>query len=228
MYRIPFNKPALFGSELRYMAEAVSRGHISGDGYFTKRCQSFLEEHLGVSRVLLTTSCTHALEMAALLLDLQPGDEVIAPAFTFVSTVNAFVLRGARPVFVDIRPDTLNLDEAKLDAAISPATKVIVPVHYAGVGCELDTVLAIAARHGVVVVEDNAQGLFAKYKDRFLGTFGTLAALSFHETKNFSCGEGGALIINDPQYFERAEVIREKRNEPPPLLPWSGGQVHMG
>jgi dTDP-4-amino-4,6-dideoxygalactose transaminase len=174
------------------------------------RCHALLEEQLGAHKALLTTSCTHALEMAALLLDIQPGDEVIIPDFTFVSTVNAFVLRGARPVFADIRPDTLNLDESQLERLITPRTRAVVPVHYAGVGCEMDAILEIAGRHQVVVVEDNAHGLFGKYKGRYLGTFGRLATQSFHETKNFTCGEGGALLINDPQYVERAEIIREK------------------
>lgn len=209
-YHIPFNRPSLAGRELEYMAQAVEAGHISGDGPFTKQCHRLLEESLGVPRALLTTSCTHALEMSALLLDIQPGDEVIVPSFTFVSTVNAFVLRGARPVFADIRPDTLNLDETRLEALITPRTKAIVVVHYAGVGCEMDAIMQIAARHGVAVVEDNAHGLFGTYRGQHLGTFGALATQSFHETKNFQCGEGGALLINDPQYVERAEIIREK------------------
>jgi dTDP-4-amino-4,6-dideoxygalactose transaminase len=209
-YHIPFNRPCFEGKELWYIAQAIANGHISGDGLFTKKCHALLEQELGVPKVLLTTSCTHALEMAALLLDIQPGDEVIVPAFTFVSTVNAFVLRGAHPIFVDIRPDTLNLDETLLEALITPRTKAIVPVHYAGVGCEMDAILAIAARHGIVVVEDNAHGLFGKYRGRFLGTLGSLATQSFHETKNFTCGEGGALLINDPRHIEPAEVIREK------------------
>jgi dTDP-4-amino-4,6-dideoxygalactose transaminase len=188
----------------------MSAGHASGDGPFTKRCHALFEQELGCPKALLTTSCTHALEMAALLLDIQPGNEVIIPDFTFVSTVNAFVLRGARPVFADIRPDTLNLDEAQLERLITPRTRAIVPVHYAGVGCEMDAILEIAGRHGIAVVEDNAHGLFGKYKDRYLGTFGCLATQSFHETKNFTCGEGGALLINDPCYIERAEIIREK------------------
>jgi dTDP-4-amino-4,6-dideoxygalactose transaminase len=209
-YRIPFNKPCLTGKEWRYMSEALAAGHCSGDGAFTRKCHRFLEELLGARKVLLTTSCTHALEMAALLLDLKPGDEVVVPSFTFVSTVNAFVLRGARPVFVDIRPDTLNLNESLLEAAITPATRAIVVVHYAGVGCEMDRVLEIAGRSGVPVIEDNAHGLFGKYRDRPLGTFGELATQSFHETKNIICGEGGALVINDGRYCERAEIIREK------------------
>jgi dTDP-4-amino-4,6-dideoxygalactose transaminase len=209
-YAIPFNRPYVTGKEQEYVAAAVASGHISGDGTFTKRCQALLEGALGVKRVLLTTSCTDALEMAALLLDISPGDEVIVPSFTFVSTANAFVLRGARPVFVDIRPDTLNLDEGLVAAAITPHTKVIVPVHYAGVGCEMDAILQSAAQHGVTVVEDNAHGLFGRYRGRYLGTFGALATQSFHETKNFSCGEGGALLINDERLIERAEIVREK------------------
>ncbi len=184
--------------------------HISGDGAFTKKCQELLEETLGVPKVLLTTSCTDALEMAALLLEIRPGDEIIVPSFTFVSTVNAFVLHGAKPVFIDIRKDTLNLDESQLERLITPKTKAVVPVHYAGVGCEMDSILEITARHGVEVVEDNAHGLFAKYKGKQLGSFGATATQSFHETKNFICGEGGALIINNPKLIERAEIIREK------------------
>jgi len=209
-YAIPFNRPGFVGNEQAYMAQAVANGQISGDGEFTRRCHAFLEKELGVPKALLTTSCTHALEMTALLLNIQPGDEVIVPAFTFVSTVNAFVLRGARPVFSDIRPDTLNLDEARLERLITPRTKAIVPVHYAGVGCEMDAILSIAGRHGIPVVEDNAHGLLGRYKGRWLGTFGCLATQSFHETKNFTCGEGGALLINDPRYVERAEILREK------------------
>ncbi|MCJ7695319.1 MAG: dTDP-4-amino-4,6-dideoxygalactose transaminase, partial [Anaerolineaceae bacterium] len=208
--KIPFNKPPFVGNELGLIKEAVMNDHISGDGYFTKKCNLLLEQSLGVPKALLTTSCTHALEMAAILLEIQPGDEVIFPSFTFVSTVNAFVLRGARPVFADIRPDTLNLDERQIEDLITPMTKAIVAVHYAGVGCEMDTILDIAERHNLAVVEDNAHGLFGKYKGKYLGTFGCMATQSFHETKNFSCGEGGALLINDPQYIERAEIIREK------------------
>jgi len=192
------------------MAQAIAAAKFSGDGPFTHRASQLLEQQLGVPKVLLTTSCTHALEMFAFLLEIQPEDEVILPSFTFVSTVNAFVLRGARPVFADIRPDTLNLDEARLEALITPLTKAIIPVHYAGVGCEMDAILEIAGRHKVAVVEDNAHGLFGKYKGKYLGTFGVLAAQSFHETKNFTCGEGGALLINDPALVERAEIIREK------------------
>jgi len=208
--RVPFNHPTLIGNEAAYVAQALASGHISGDGAFTKRCHALLESTLGAPRVLLTSSCTHALEMAALLLDLQPGDEVVAPSFTFVSTVNAFVLRGARPVFVDIRSDTLNLDERQLERALSSRTRAIVVVHYAGIACEMDTISALAARHGIPIVEDNAHGLFGRYRGRWLGTLGSLATLSFHETKNYTCGEGGALVINDPHLIARAEVLREK------------------
>lgn len=208
--KVDFNRPVVVGREFEYMKQAIENGHISGDGPFSKKCHAFLEEQLGAEKALLTTSCTHALEMSAILLDIQHGDEVIIPDFTFVSTVNAFVLRGARPVFVDIRPDTLNLDESRLEAALTPATKAIVPVHYAGVGCEMDAILDIARRQDIAVVEDNAHGLFGKYNGQYLGTFGSLAAQSFHETKNFSCGEGGALLINDTALLERAEIIREK------------------
>ena len=208
--RVDFNRPVIVGREMEYMAEAVANAHISGDGPFTKKCHALLQEALGIPKALLTTSCTHALEMAAILLDIQEGDDVIVPDFTFVSTVNAFVLRGARPVFLDIRPDTLNLDETKLEAAITPRTKAIVPVHYAGVGCEMDTIMEIAQRHHIAVVEDNAHGLFGRYKGQYLGTFGVIASQSFHETKNFTSGEGGALLINDPEFVERAEIIREK------------------
>ncbi len=208
--RIPFNRLTVVGEELTYLQQAIESGHVSGDGTFTKRCHTLLEETLGVPKALLTTSCTHALEMSALLLNIQPGDEVIVPDFTFVSTINAFVLRGAKPVFVDIRPDTLNLDETLLESKITSKTKAIVPVHYAGVGCQMDTIMEIANRYGVAVVEDNAHGLFARYKGKYLGTFGQLATQSFHETKNFSCGEGGALLINDSQFIERAEILREK------------------
>jgi dTDP-4-amino-4,6-dideoxygalactose transaminase len=208
--KIPFNRAVIVGNEMEYIAQAIANGHISGDGPFTRKVHALLEDGLGIHKALLTTSCTHALEMMALLLDIQSGDEVIFPDFTFVSTVNAFVLRGARPVFLDVRPDTLNLDESQLEATITPRTRAIVLVHYAGVGCEMDPIMEIADRHGVPVVEDNAHGLFGKYKGQFLGTFGALAAQSFHETKNFTSGEGGALLINDPRYIERAEIIREK------------------
>jgi dTDP-4-amino-4,6-dideoxygalactose transaminase len=208
--RVDFNRPVLVGREMEYVQQAVANGHISGDGPFTTKCHAFLENEIGVKKALLITSCTHALEMSAILLDIQPGDEVIIPDFTFVSTVNAFVLRGARPVFLDIRPDTLNLDESKLEDVITPRTKAIVPVHYAGIGCEMDAIMEVASRHNLAVVEDNAHGLFGKYKGRNLGTIGALATQSFHETKNFTCGEGGALLINDADLMERAEIIREK------------------
>ncbi len=207
---IPFNKPAFVPAETAYIQQALESGHLSGDGAFTKKCSAWFEQEMGVGRALLTTSCTHALELSALLLDIQPGDEVIVPSFTFVSTVNAFVLRGAKPVFADIRPDTLNLDEEILSGLITEKTKAILPVHYAGVGCEMDSILKTAHSHNISVVEDNAHGLFAKYRGRGLGTFGVMATQSFHETKNISCGEGGALLINDIRYAERAEIIREK------------------
>ncbi len=209
-YKIPFNRATLLGDELRYIAEAVERGHLSGDGHFTRTSSAILERELGAPRVFLTTSCTHALEMCALLLRIEPGDEVICPDFAFVTTINAFVLRGARPVFVDVRPDTLNLDEKRLEERITRRTKAIVVLHYAGVGCEMDAILDIAARHGVAVVEDNAHGLFGRYKGKPLGSFGVLAAQSFHETKNLTCGEGGALVVNDRALIERAEILREK------------------
>ena len=207
---VPFNRPGFVGNEQVYLTQAIANRKFAGDGPFTKQCHNLLEMSLGVPKALLTTSCTHALEMSALLLDIKPGDEVIVPSFTFVSSINAFVLRGARPVFADVRPDTLNLDETKLEALITPRTKAIVPVHYGGVGCEMDVVMELADRRGVAVVEDNAHALFGRYRGRFLGTFGVMATQSFHETKNFSCGEGGALLINDPAYIERAEIIREK------------------
>src|SRR5467141_960047 len=207
---IPFNKPYVVGKEFDYIQQAIDNLHLSSDGLFTKRCEALLQQELGVPRALLTTSCTHALEMAALLLDIKPGDEIIIPSFTFVSTVNAFVLRGARPIFIDIRPDTLNLDEAQLERLVTPRTKAVVPVHYAGVGCEMDAILEIAEHHGIKVVEDNAHGLLGTYEGKRLGTLGCMAAQSFHETKNFTCGEGGALVINDPKLVERAEIIREK------------------
>ncbi len=207
---IPFNWVDVQGNELEYIQQAISSSHISGDGIFTNKCNSLLEKEMGVKKSLLTTSCTHALEISAILLDIKPGDEVIVPSFTFVSTVNAFVLRGAKPVFIDIRPDTLNMDETQLEGLITEKTKAIIPVHYAGVACEMDTIMDIANKYKIPVIEDNAHGLFGKYKDRYLGTFGTFATQSFHETKNFSCGEGGALLINDDNYIERAEIIREK------------------
>ncbi len=207
---IPFNRPTHVGTELEYIKQAIQSSHLSGDGSFTKKSHAILEQAMNTPKVLLTTSCTHALEMSALLLDLQAGDEVIVPSFTFVSTINAFVLRGAKAVFADVRPDTLNLDESKLEALITPRTKAIVVVHYAGVGCEMDAIMEIANRHNIPVVEDNAHGLFGKYKGKDLGTFGVMATQSFHETKNLTSGEGGALLINDEKYFEDAEVLREK------------------
>jgi len=208
--RIPFNRPYMTGRELAYIAQAHANGHLSGDGPFTKRCNAWLEQTTGAMRALLTHSCTAALEMAALLLDLEPGDEVIMPSFTFVSTANAFVLRGAVPVFVDIRADTLNIDENLIEAAITPRTRAICVVHYAGVGCEMDAIEAIAVRHGLTIVEDAAQGILATYRGRPLGAIGALGALSFHETKNLISGEGGALLVNDARFAERAEIIREK------------------
>jgi dTDP-4-amino-4,6-dideoxygalactose transaminase len=209
-YRIDFNKPCLTGNELEYIQQTIQNHRISGDGSFTKKCSLLLEKDLGVPKVLLTTSCTHALEMSAILLGIQPGDEVVIPSFTFVSTVNAFVLRGAKPVFIDSRPDTLNMDENQLERLITPHTKAVVPVHYAGVGCEMGPILEIADNYNLTVIEDNAHGLFGKYRGKFLGTFGKLAAQSFHETKNVTCGEGGALLINDSELIENAEIIREK------------------
>jgi dTDP-4-amino-4,6-dideoxygalactose transaminase len=198
------------GKEIEYIQQAIENGHLSGNGPFTKGCQTWLEEKVGSLKVLLTHSCTAALEMAAILADLQPGDEVIMPSFTFVSTANAFVLRGAVPVFVDIRPDTLNLDEARIAAAITPKTRAIVPVHYSGVGCEMDSIMSLAAQHQLIVIEDAAQGIMAEYKGMPLGSIGHLAALSFHETKNVISGEGGALLINAETYLDRAEIIWEK------------------
>ena len=209
-FHIPFNKPCIVGSELIYVGQAVATGHASGDGPFTRRAQKAMEDRFGAGRILLTTSCTAALEMAALLCDLRSGDEVIMPSYTFVSTANAAVLRGAKPVFVDIRPDTLNIDERLIEAAITPHTRAIFPIHYAGVACEMDEIMAIARRHDLLVVEDAAQGVFAKYKDQWLGTIGHLGCYSFHETKNFSCGEGGALVVNDSHLQKRAEILRDK------------------
>jgi dTDP-4-amino-4,6-dideoxygalactose transaminase len=206
--RIPFNKPCMVGSELTYLSQAIAGGHASSDGPFTRRAQHMLEQSFGARRVLLTTSCTAALEIAALLCDLKPGDEVILPSYTFVSTANAVVLRGATPVFVDIRSDTLNIDERQIEAAITARTRAIFPVHYAGVACEMDEIMGLAQRHGLWVVEDAAQGVAAKYKDRWLGTIGHLSCFSFHETKNVSCGEGGALLVNVPDLDRRAEMIR--------------------
>jgi len=208
--KIPFNKPYMTGRELWLISQAHAAGHLSGDGRFTRQCHEWLQASTGCRKALLTHSCTAALEMCALLLDLQPGDEVIMPSFTFVSTANAFVLRGAVPVFVDIRRDTLNIDEALVEAAITPRTKAICVVHYAGVSCEMDAIMAIAQRHGLAVVEDAAQGIFSTYRGKPLGTFGGLGTLSFHETKNVISGEGGALLVNDEALVERAEIIREK------------------
>lgn len=207
---IPFNKPHLGGKELWNIAQTHAKGQMAGDGSFTKQCQAWLEQRTGTGKALLTHSCTAALEMAAILADLYPGDEVIMPSYTFVSTANAFALRGAVPVFVDIRPDTLNLDERKIEAAITSRTRAIAPVHYAGVGCDMDAIMAIAKRHGLLVIEDAAQGVLARYRDRPLGAIGHLGAYSFHETKNIISGEGGALLINDPALVARAEIIREK------------------
>ena len=207
---IPFNKPYLTGKELHYISEAHARGQLAGDGYFTKKCNAWLEEKTGCHKALLTHSCTAALEMAAILADIQPGDEVIMPSYTFVSTANAFVLRGGVPVFVDIREDTLNIDERLIEEAITPRTKAIVPVHYAGVACEMDTIMAIARNHNLLVIEDAAQGVMATYKGRPLGCIGDLGCYSFHETKNIISGEGGALLINNPAFADRAEIIREK------------------
>lgn len=209
-YRIPFNRPSFVGRETEYAARALKDGHISGDGQFTRDCNKLLEDSLGAAKVLLTTSCTHALELAALLLEIEPGDEVILPSFTFVSTANAFVLRGARPVFADIRPDTLNIDHEHLPDLVTERTRAIVVVHYAGVGCEMDAITPVAEAAGAAIVEDNAHGLFGSYKGRGLGLFGRISTLSFHETKNFTCGEGGALVLNDPADTERAEILREK------------------
>ena len=206
----PFNKPYMTGKELWYISQAHARGHLAGDGSFTQLCNQWVSQRTGATRALLTHSCTAALEMAALLADLQPDDEVIMPSYTFVSTANAFVLRGAVPVFVDIRPDTLNLDEQLIEAAITPRTRAIVPVHYAGVSCEMDEIMRIARQHGLLVIEDAAQGLMASYRGRPLGSIGDFAGVSFHETKNVISGEGGALLVNHPRFVERAEIIREK------------------
>jgi dTDP-4-amino-4,6-dideoxygalactose transaminase len=208
--QIPFNKPYMTGKELWYIAQAHAAGHLSGDGSFTIKCNDWLTRQNGSHKALLTHSCTAALEMAAILADIKPGDEVIMPSYTFVSTANAFVLRGATPVFVDIRPDTLNLDETLIEAAITDKTRAIVPVHYAGVACEMDTIMSIAERHGLLVIADAAQGIMSEYKGKPLGSFGHMSTLSFHETKNIISGEGGAILINDQRYAERAEIIREK------------------
>ncbi len=209
-HRVPFNRPFTTGRELAYIREAIEDSHLSGNGSFTRRCQAWLEERVDCRKALLTHSCTGALELAALLAEIQPGDEVIMPSYTFVSTANAFVLRGAVPVFVDVRPCTLNLDERRIEEAITPRTKAIVPVHYAGVACEMDAILDIARRHGLLVIEDAAQGLLSTYKGRPVGSFGHFTALSFHETKNVTSGEGGALLVNGEQWIERAEILWEK------------------
>ena len=208
--KIPFNRVDIQGNELKYIQKVIEEGHISGDGEFTQKCNKYFEKELGCKKSLITTSCTHALELSSILLDIKPGDEVILPSFTFVSTVNAFAIHGAKPVFIDIRRDTFNMDETKLQNLLNEKTKAIIPVHYAGVGCEMDTIMSIANKFNIPVIEDNAHGLFGKYKNRYLGTFGTFSTLSFHETKNFSCGEGGSILINDSNYIERAEIIREK------------------
>ena len=235
---IPFNKASFVGNEQAYIAQAIANRHISGDGPFTKRAQALLEGALGAPQVLLTTSCTHALEMSALLLDFEPGDEVIVPAFTFVSTVNAFALRRAVAVFVDVRPDTLNIDERLIEAAITPRTKAIVVVHYAGVACEMEPIVDIARRHGLVLIEDNAHGLFATYRGKQLGTFGALATQSFHETKNFTCGEGGALVEGEDggahAARQRCSIHGSRRdhpregNEPSAVLSRSSRQIYVG
>ncbi len=208
--KIPFNKPSAVGAEMANIADALARGHLSGDGYYTKRCHEWLEQTLGCRLALLTHSCTGALDMAAILCDLAPGDEVIIPSYTFVSTANAFALRGAVPVFVDVRAETLNIDERLIEAAITPRTRAIAVVHYAGVACEMDAIMALAQRHNLLVVEDAAQALLATYRGRNLGTIGQLGCISFHETKNLISGEGGALIVNDERFMERAEIVREK------------------
>lgn len=210
MEKIPYNKPFIVGNELAYIADTVSSGQLSGDGEYTKKCHAWLEDKLRIEKILLTHSCTAALEMAALLCELEPGDEVIMPSYTFVSTANAFVLRGAKPVFVDIRPDTLNIDEKLIEQVIGQKTRAIVPVHYAGVACEMDSIMDIARRHKLIVVEDAAQGVDAYYKGRALGSIGDLGCFSFHETKNYISGEGGALAVNNPVFIKQAEIIREK------------------
>ncbi|HDM8154648.1 dTDP-4-amino-4,6-dideoxygalactose transaminase [Vibrio harveyi] len=208
---IPFNKPPIVGTETTFIQQALCSGKLSGDGVFGQKCQRWFEQQTGCVKALLTPSCTHALELAALLIDIQPGDEVIMPSYTFVSTANAFVLRGAKVVFVDVRPDTMNIDETKIEAAITSKTKAIVPVHYAGVACEMDTIMSIANKHDLFVIEDAAQGVMSTYKGKALGSIGHLAAYSFHETKNYTAGgEGGLLLINDSVFVERAEIIREK------------------
>lgn len=207
---LPFNKPHFVGTEPTFIAKTFTNQSIAGDGIFGKKIESQLQEYLGTARVLLTTSCTHALEMSAILLNLQPGDEIIVPSFTFVSTALAFTQHGAKPVFADIRADTLNIDETKIESLVTSKTRAVVVVHYAGVSCEMDYITELCQRHSLMLIEDNAHGLYGKYKGQYLGTFGTFATQSFHETKNFTCGEGGALLINDSYYIERAEIIREK------------------
>jgi len=210
MSKISFNRPFIVGRELYYISQAVQCGQLAGDGAFTRKCNRWMEEHFHAKKVLMTNSCTSALEMAAILADVQPGDEVILPSYTFVSTANAFALRGAAMRFVDVREDTLNIDEGLIEAAITDKTKAIVPVHYAGISCEMDSIMAIAEKHGLIVIEDAAQGVNASYKGQYLGTIGHLGCYSFHETKNYISGEGGALVINDERFAERAEIIREK------------------
>jgi len=207
---IPFNKPLVTGREIEYVREVIANQKLCGDGPFTQKCSIWFETRFGCEKALLTTSCTHALEMAAILADIQPGDEVIMPSYTFVSTANAFVLRGATAVFVDIRPDTLNMNENLIEAAITEKTKAIIPVHYAGVACKMDKIMEIACQYNLLVIEDAAQGVMSKYKDKYLGTIGHMGCYSFHETKNYTCGEGGALIINDERFIKRAEIVREK------------------
>ena len=209
-YKIPFNKPFIVGKELYYVAQSVLQQQISGDGPYTKKVQQLLQEKFGAAQILLTNSCTAALELAAILSGIGEGDEVILPSFTFSSTANAFLLRGARLVFIDCRPDTMNIDESLVANAITDLTRIIVPVHYAGIACEMDSILDLAQKHRILVVEDAAQGVNAKYKGRFLGTLGDIGAYSFHETKNFICGEGGAIVLNKREFTERAEIVREK------------------
>jgi dTDP-4-amino-4,6-dideoxygalactose transaminase len=209
-FKIPFNRPFIIGKELSNIRKAVDSGHLAGDGMFTEKCRKWMEQKFDAPMVMLTNSCTAALEMSAILCDITPGDEVILPSYTFVSTANAFIMRGAKLRFVDIRPDTLNMDETLIEQVITDKTRVIVPVHYGGISCEMDTIMSLADKYGLLVVEDAAQGVNAKYKDKYLGTIGHLGAYSFHETKNYICGEGGALVVNDPRLVERAEIIREK------------------
>ncbi|MEI6437703.1 MAG: dTDP-4-amino-4,6-dideoxygalactose transaminase [Candidatus Omnitrophota bacterium] len=207
---IPFNKPYVAGKEFSYIKQAIQKGQLAGNGFFTKQCEAWLENRFGCAKALLTHSCTASLEMAAILSGVKPGDDVIMPSYTFVSTANAFALRGARIVFVDIRPDTMNIDETKIAAAITPRTRAIVPVHYGGVACDMDTIMALARKHRLCVVEDAAQGVMARYKGKYLGAIGHIGCYSFHETKNYTCGEGGAIALNDRRFIERAEIIREK------------------